>query len=234
MDSRLDSLFQEWGQLGGAVLVAGKRQVESVRSPEEVLVETTTLCRDSARLTWIVVDWLRTHVDEIAVQTLVSQTREVGDLSVLGVLCDLANEATPNPTLQRIMAHCPPHDRLEPFFESVARSPLATGLARENALDVFLRWNYWCAEVRYLSPSVSPSQAATRRGGHRLPGPGKRLGRPGKARPGRRRLLTLWCTEQEWDLLLQQLPEDTRERYQALATVAAAHAAAHRRGNGMN
>lgn len=225
MEPRLDSLFQEWGQLGGAVLVAGKRQVENVRSPEEVLVETTTLCRDSARLTWIVVDWLRTHVDEVDTQTLVSRTRDAGDLSVLGVLCDLAHAATPNPAFQRIMAGCTPHDRLEPFFASVARSSLATQMARENALGVFLRWNYWCAEVRYLSASTTPAKAAARRGGRRLPGPGKRLGRPGKARPGRRRLLALWCTEQEWDLLLQQLPDDTRARYQALAAAAAARVA---------
>lgn len=141
---------------------------------------------------------------------------------VLDVLCDLAHAATPNPAFQRIMAHCTPHDRLEPFFTSVARSPLATQLARENALDVFLRWNYWCAEARYLSAITTPAEPPARWGGRRLPGPGKRLGRPSKTRPGRRRLLALWCTEQEWDLLLQHLPEDTRERYHALAAVAAA------------
>lgn len=33
MESRPDYLFQEWGLLGGAVLVAGKRQVERTRLP---------------------------------------------------------------------------------------------------------------------------------------------------------------------------------------------------------
>ncbi len=79
--------------------------------------------------------------------------------------------------------------------------------------------------LKFSRVSATPAQPAARRGGRRLPGPGKRLGRPGKARPGRRRLLALWCTEQEWDLLLQQLPDDTRARYQALAAAAAARVA---------
>lgn len=224
MASRLDYVFQEWGQLGGAVLVAGQRQVDKARAAEEVLAETTTLCRDSARLTWIVVDWLRTHIDEIDAQTLLDRTQATGDVPVLGVLCDLAHQATPDPKFQHIMAHCTPHVRLEPFFTSVARSPLATRLARENALDVFLRWNYWCEEVRYLSPLTAAVRQPARWGGHRLPGPGKRLGRPSKDRPGRRRLLALWCTEEEWDTLLQGLPEDTRERYRALVSVVSAGA----------
>ncbi len=223
MESRLDFLFQEWGQLGGAVLVAGKRQVERARPTEEVLGETTAHCRDSARLTWVVVDWLRAHIDDINEQTLLDRTREGGDLSVLGVLCDLANQAHPHPKFKRIMARCEPHALLEPFFTSVARSPMATRLARENALDVFLRWNYWCQEVRYLSPAVVLPRQSGSWGGRRMPGLGKRLGRPAKNRPGRKRLLALWCTEEEWEALLERLPEDTRERYHELASVVAMH-----------
>ena len=221
MESRLDYLFQEWGQLGGAVLVAGRRQVERARPTEEVLSETTAHCRDSARLTWVVVDWLRTHIDDVYEQILLDRTREEGDLSVLGVLCDLANQANPHPKFKRIMARCVPHALLEPFFTSVARSPMATRLARENALDVFMRWNYWCEEVRYLRPTKVPQSQPGRWGGRRIPGPGKRLGRPTKNRPGRKRLLALWCTQEEWDALLEQLPDDTRERYHELASIAA-------------
>ena len=224
MESRLDYLFQEWGQLGGAVLVAGKRQVERARGPEEVLAETTAHCRDSARLTWVVVDWLRAHIDDIEEQTLFDRAQEIGDLSVLGVLCDMANQAHPHPKFKRIMARCVAHPLLEPFFTSVARSPLATRLASENALDVFLRWNYWSQEVRYLSPLPVISKQPGSWGGRRIPGPGKHVGRPAKNRPGRKRLLALWCTEEEWDALLEQLPEDTRERYRELASVVATHA----------
>ncbi|MFZ1475893.1 MAG: hypothetical protein WAV79_23480 [Anaerolineae bacterium] len=225
MESRLDDLFQEWGQLGGAVLVAGKRRVEEARPAEQVLAESTALCRHAARLTWVVVDWLRTRVDDLDEQALLDRTRAEGDLSVLGVLCDLANEATPHPKFRHIMVRCVPHPGLEPFFSSVARSPLAARLARENALEVFLRWNYWCEEVRYLSPAKVATRQPARWGGRRLPGPGKRLGRPALDRPGGRRLLALWCTEEEWNRLLQQLPEDTRARYQALAAIVTERAA---------
>lgn len=229
MEARLDDLFEEWGQLGGAVLVADKSQVRSTRTPETVLAETTSYCRDSARLTWVVVDWLRLHIDGIDEQTLLAHMREKGDLSVLGVLCDMANQAQPHPKFRRIMAKCAPNARLEPFFASVARSPMATRLARENALDVFLRWNYWSQEVRYLSPLLSQSKQYVSWGGRRVPGAGKRLGRPAKNRPGRRRLLALWCTEEEWDALLRQLPEDTRERYRELASVMTTQTAAESR-----
>jgi hypothetical protein len=117
--------------------------------PEEVIAESTTHCRESGRLTWVVLDWLIRHIEQIDEQKLLQATREGGDLSVLGVLCDTARQREPHPKFERIIAACVPHDKVEPFFYRVGRSRLASRLARENALDVFRRWNYLCSEVRY-------------------------------------------------------------------------------------
>lgn len=39
---------------------------------------------------------------------------------------------------------------IEPFFHRVARSPLASNLARQDAVSVSRRWNYLCSELHYL------------------------------------------------------------------------------------
>ena len=150
MGDPIEVLFQEWHQLGGAVLVAEKEWLPLTRSPEEVIAESTAYCRASSRLMWVVVDWLIGHIDQIDEKRLVEETLKQGDLSVLGVLGDIAHLRNPHPKFEKIMATCKPYPQMEPFFHRVARSRLATTLAQENGLEVFQRWNYWCQELRYL------------------------------------------------------------------------------------
>jgi hypothetical protein len=150
MADRLEHLFQDWYHLGGAVLLAEVDTAAAIRQPEHVLAESTAYCRDSGRLTWVVLDWLIRHIDQIDAATLLESTQTRGDLSVLGVLCDAAQQRNPHPKFEQLIRGCVPHERLVPFFHRVARSPLATSLARESAVDVFLRWNYLCGEIRYL------------------------------------------------------------------------------------
>ena len=150
MGDRLDFLFQEWHRLGGAVLLAEVDTTLPARKTEEVIAESTAHCRESGRLTWVVLDWLVHHIEQINEQKLLQDTRQKGDLSVLGVLCDAAYRQKAHPKFERIIAACAPHDKVEPFFYRVARSPLASRLAREKALDIFRRWNYLCSELRHL------------------------------------------------------------------------------------
>jgi hypothetical protein len=124
--------------------------------PEQIVAESTAYCRESGRLTWIVLDWLIHHVDQLDEQTLLESTAKRGELPVLGVLSDAASQRRPHPKLKWVMQHCAPNLTLEPFFRRVARSPLATCLTRENALDLFLRWNFLCSELRYLEDELSP------------------------------------------------------------------------------
>ena len=132
------------------MLLAEIDATSSSRIPEELIAESTVHCRESGRLTWVVLDWLIRHIDQVDDQKLLQETREKGDLSVLGVLCDAARQRNPHPKFERIIEACIPHDKVEPFFYRVEQSRLASRLARENALDVFHRWNYLCSEVRYL------------------------------------------------------------------------------------
>jgi hypothetical protein len=150
MEDRIDRLFQEWHRLGGAVLVSQADDSVAPRPAEEVIAESTALCRDSGRLTWVTLDWLIRHSGEIDERKLLRETRERGDLSVLGLLCDAAYQRNPDPAFDRLMRSCMPHSVVTPFFHRVARSPLASRLAAENALDIFRRWNYVSNELRYL------------------------------------------------------------------------------------
>ncbi len=150
MGDRLDLLFQEWHNLGGAVLLDKVDAAVSVRSPEEVLAESTAYCRASGRLMWVVLDWLIRHIGQLDEQKLHCAMPRGGDRGVLGVLCDAAYQRNPHPKLARLMAACAKPAEVAPFFHRVARSPLALRLTRDNALEVFSRWNYLCSELRYL------------------------------------------------------------------------------------
>ena len=146
----MDRLFAEWHRLGAPVLLAEQPAPVPERPPEELIAESTAHCRDSGRLTWIVLAWLIDHADEIDASELLTAARADGDLSVLGVLCDAANHRRPHAAFESVMAACHPNSDFEPFFTRVGRSPLATRLARESPNDVFLRWNYLCSELQYL------------------------------------------------------------------------------------
>ena len=149
MANRIDHLFQEWAQLGAEVLLAEKQNI-SVRDFHQVIAESTSYCRDSGRLTWVVLSWLIHHVEEIGEEVLIAETKENGDLSVLGVLCDAALIKTQHTKFQNLVKVCQPAPQLEPFFKRVARSALALRLTQEKPLDVFKRWNYLCNELQYL------------------------------------------------------------------------------------
>ena len=150
MEDRVDRLFQEWHRLGGAVLLAEVKAIPHVRPPEELIAESTACCRSSGRLTWVVLDWIARRIDEIDEKLLLRHVAEQGDSSVLGVLCDAAQQRNPHRKLAWLIQRCVPNRELVPFFHRVAQSPLASRLARENAVEVFRRWNYLCSELRYL------------------------------------------------------------------------------------
>jgi hypothetical protein len=150
MENRIDYLFLEWHYLGGEVLLARIEKIPSIRPLEEVIGESTAYCRDSGRLTWIILDWLTRHINQVNEDKLLEETKKQGDLSVLGLLCDLANNKTLNPKFKKIIENCQPENNVQIFFNRVAKSPLATRITKENALEQFRKWNYLCSELRYL------------------------------------------------------------------------------------
>jgi len=154
MGDRVTDLFQEWMNWGAPVLLAVVRENIPPRSLEEVVAESTLYCRASGRLTWIVLDRFLQLVEKIDVKTLLKETRQNGDLSVLGLLSEAAFLRLPHLKFRQIMRACKPNQELTPFFQRVAKSPLATRLAQENGLELFRKWNYLCSELRYLSDKL--------------------------------------------------------------------------------
>jgi len=150
MADRLDHLFQEWAKLGSAAIVARLDPRITARELPVLIADTTSYCRDSGRLTWVLLEWLIRHIDELDPGELITQVRQRGDLSVMGVVADAARAKRPHGHFDQIIAACTPHERREPFFHRVAGSPLASRLARENSNEIFRRWNYYSSELRYL------------------------------------------------------------------------------------
>jgi hypothetical protein len=92
------------------------------------------------------------HINQLNTAELLRATQSIGNLSVLGVLCDAARERRPHPRFDQLIAAFSPAPRVEVFFERVPRNPLTAREAREKAVAVFRRWNYLSAELRYLTP----------------------------------------------------------------------------------
>lgn len=149
-DPIIDRLFQEWHCLGGAVLIARTEPDVHTRAAEDVIAESTSHCRDSGRLTWVVLDWLIHHINEIDAGKLLDSARKMGDQSVLGVLLDAARQRRQHASFDTLLRSCVPSRELTTFFHRVARSPLASRLTRETPIEPFRRWNYLCSELRYL------------------------------------------------------------------------------------
>lgn len=150
MESILDKLFFEWHLLGAAVLIVQDDYTIPTGKPEEVIAESTNWCRDSGRLTWIIIDWLIKNIDELDEYLLIDMTKSKGNLSVLGLLCDAAQQKNRNPKLNRITQACSPNKDLEILFHRVAKSKLASRLAKEQVFSLFTKWNFISNELRYI------------------------------------------------------------------------------------
>ncbi len=152
MEHQLNQLFQKWQQLGAAVLIAeSEPDLPEVSSPEQLIAESTRYCRHSGRLTWVVLDWLLKNSEQINISELLKATKDTGDLAVLGLLANAANDRSANAVFEKIMKGCKPNPVPDFFFFRIKNSKLASRLTMENPLPIFQKWNFWCNELRYLS-----------------------------------------------------------------------------------
>ncbi len=156
MEDKLNHLFQNWQQFGAAVLVAQSEPTggEAV-SAEQLIAESTKYCRHSGRLTWVVLDWMMKNKLEVNVPILLKATKETGDLAVLGLLANAAQEQSPNAIFEKIMKGCKPNPAPDFFFFRIKNSQLASRLTMENPLPIFQKWNFWCNELRYLNQKAT-------------------------------------------------------------------------------
>lgn len=156
MEDKLNQLFQNWQQLGAAVLVAQSEPTGSEAiSAEQLIAESTKYCRHSGRLTWVVLDWLMKNNSEINVPELLKATKMEGELAVLGLLANAANEQAPGAVFEKIMKGCKPNPVPDFFFFRIKNSQLASRLTMENPLPIFQKWNFWCNELRYLNQKAT-------------------------------------------------------------------------------
>ena len=127
MADPVDRLFQEWQQLGGQVLFLEVHSAPLRRAPEQVIAESTAHCRESGRLTWVTLDWLIRHVEQLDENRLLRETRKRGDLSVLGLL-RCGQPARPAPEI-RARDACVQTDRHgRAVFSTRRQKPIGTGL----------------------------------------------------------------------------------------------------------
>ena len=156
MEDKLNQLFQNWQQFGAAVLVAESEPTpDETTSAEQLIAESTKFCRHSGRLTWVVLDWMMKNKSKINVPELLKATKEIGDLAVLGLLANAAQEQLPDLIFEKIMKGCKPNPAPDFFFFRIKNSKLASRLTMENLLPIFQKWNFWCNELRYLNQKAT-------------------------------------------------------------------------------
>jgi len=150
MEDKLDTLFQYWNKFDSKVLVSEIKQTNTIEI-ENLIAETTKYCRYSGRLTWILVDWIIRNIDKINIDNLLQITANYGDITVLGLISDLAKQKRENLNLEYIIKSSKPNEKKEIFFYRVSQSKLATRLTIEQNLPIYDKWNFYCNELRYLT-----------------------------------------------------------------------------------
>ena len=151
----LDLLWSAWYTLNGSVLVNEVRET-SYDSKEAVLIESIKHFRESSRLLWVVVDWAIDHHFEVD-WAQVFPKLEKADLPVFGVFCSLVCGRVTCLPLEELMKKCKPAGQQEVFFHRVAASKIASKYTKDEALPLYLHWNFLCNEIRYLrdKPALS-------------------------------------------------------------------------------
>jgi hypothetical protein len=150
MEDKLDTLFQYWNRLDSKVLVSEVKQVGTMEI-ENLIAETTNYCRYSGRLTWVLIDWIIRNIDKLNTEKVLQVTESIGDVTVLGLISDIAKQKRANTKLEYFINSSKPNNKKEVFFYRVAQSKLATKLTIEQSLPIYDKWNFYCNEVRYLT-----------------------------------------------------------------------------------
>jgi hypothetical protein len=150
MEDQLDMLFQYWNKFDSKVLVSETRPTQQI-TIERLIAETTNYCRYSGRLTWILIDWLIRNINTIDEKKVVDLTKEHGDITVLGLVSDIAKQKINNAKFEYIIKASKPNRKKEVFFYRVSKSKLASRIAIEQTLPIYDKWNYYCNELSYLT-----------------------------------------------------------------------------------
>lgn len=150
MEDKLDILFQHWNKFDSKVLVSESKPTENI-TIENLIAESTKYCRYSGRLTWILIDWIIRNIENVNTEKLLKITAEIGDISVLGLVSDLAKQKRENIKFEYIIKSSKPNDKKEIFFYRVSKSKLASKITIEQSIPIYDKWNYYCNELRYLT-----------------------------------------------------------------------------------
>ncbi len=150
MEDKLNILFQHWNRQDSKALVAESVDVEDI-AIEKLIAETTNYCRYSGRLMWILLDFLIRNIDTIDVFELINLTKKEGDISVLGLVADMAKEKREDIRFDQIINESQPNSTKEIFFYRVAKSKFASKITIQETLPIYEKWNYYCNELRYLT-----------------------------------------------------------------------------------
>lgn len=150
MEDKLDQLFQYWNKFDSKVLVAEIKPTKPIII-EDLIAETTKYCRYSGRLTWILIDWLIRNIEATNTKKLVAATKANGDMTILGLVSDIAKQKKNHPDFESIIKKSKPNKKKEIFFYRVSKSKLASKIAIAQSLPVYNKWNYYCNEIRYLT-----------------------------------------------------------------------------------
>jgi len=150
MEDKLDILFQQWNKFDSKVFVPEIKPTENINI-ENLIAETTMYCRYSGRLTWILIDWLIRYIDIIDSEKLLNATLDKGDITILGLVSDLAKQKRNNLKFEYLIKASKPNGKKEVFFYRVLKSKLASKLTIEQTLPIYDKWNFYCNELRYLT-----------------------------------------------------------------------------------
>jgi hypothetical protein len=152
----LKRLLSDWVRLGLLFNVAPTDETPDL---ENLLVRTAAAMPEHARLLPMVLTWL-TRYGTLTCRHRLSRLaarQEAESSAALGMLLQMAAEASNTGHFNVVVQHCRPLPSPRPMFQADRTSKALAAIARDQASPVSLKWGLWTSEPQCKPDAIRPA-----------------------------------------------------------------------------
>ena len=154
-----DLILAHWNRLG---IMFNVQPAEQTADIEKLLVETTSIVDQNARLLSAVASWLcRYHrlVCRHRFAKFVSEIKSQETLATLGFMLSCVKNKTSTGHFNVVIKHCKKLETPLPLFCVDRKSKSLALLAKSNSCDLAKQWGLWCDKVEFRDDIIRKVQS---------------------------------------------------------------------------
>lgn len=130
---------------------------------EQTLLEGAEQGRRDPRVFWATLLWAATYIDLVNISRLSNMLKGYREISVIGVMCELAYERNANRKFLAVCRRCHYRKDKEIFFYKMAEMEVTKREVINNAMPLFLKWGFYCSYVNFMEGAVCNRAEVLRR-----------------------------------------------------------------------